>query len=191
LSPKLIMPTRHYTGTGDDGTTGVMGKGRVRKDSIVIQASGDIDELNSAVGLAIAHTPDDYINRMLKGVQDKLFTIGAQVSASMEGGVQAKSKIGEDDLKLLESQIDEVGNTLPELRKFILPGGSMSSAYLHHARAVARRAERSVVALSNEKKTNVEPVIKKYLNRLSSFLFVAARFMNKKEGIEESNPTYG
>ncbi len=186
-----MTTTRHYTGTGDDGTTGVMGKGRVRKDSCIIQATGDIDELNSSIGVAIANTSDDYVNRMLRGVQDKLFTLGAQVSASVEGGVQTKSRIGEEDLKLLEEQIEELGATLPELRKFILPGGSASSACLHNARAVARRAERSVVALSNEKKTNLDPLIQKYLNRLSSFLFVAARYTNRKEGVEEANPTYG
>jgi len=186
-----MATTRHYTGTGDDGTTGVMGKGRVRKDSCIIQATGDIDELNSSIGVAIANTSDDYVNRMLRGVQDKLFTLGAQVSASVEGGVQTKSRIGEEDLKLLEEQIEELGATLPELRKFILPGGSASSACLHNARAVARRAERSVVALSNEKKTNLDPLIQKYLNRLSSFLFVAARYTNRKDGVEEANPTYG
>ncbi len=183
--------TRHYTGTGDDGTPGVMGRGRVSKDSCIIQATGDVDELNSAIGVAIANTSDDYINRMLRGVQDKLFTLGAQVSASVDEGVQTKSKIGEGDLKLLEAQIEELGETLPELRKFILPGGTVSSAYLQNARAVARRAERSVVALSKEDKTHVDPLIQKYLNRLSSFLFVAARYINNKEGVEETNPTYG
>ncbi len=185
------MTTKHYTGTGDDGTTGVMGKGRVSKDSPIIRASGDIDELNSIVGLAIAHTSDNHINQMLRGIQDKLFTIGAQVSASMEEKAQLKSKISENDLKILEDNIEEIGSTLPDLKKFILPGGSVSSAYLHHARAVARRAERSVVALSNDKKAHIEPIMHKYLNRLSSFFFVAARYMNNKEGIEESNPTYG
>jgi cob(I)alamin adenosyltransferase len=185
------MSTRHYTGTGDDGTTGVMGRGRVGKDSRIIQATGDVDELNSAIGVAIANISDDYINRMLKGVQDKLFTLGAQVSASIDSGVQTRAKISEADLKMLEEQIKEIGSTLPELKKFILPGGSISSAYLHNARAVARRAERSIVVLSKEKKTDVDPLIQKYLNRLSSFLFVAARYVNRKDGVEETNPTYG
>lgn len=178
----------YYTGRGDDGTTGVMGRGRVKKDSCAIQAVGDIDELNSVVGVAIANTPDEYINKMLKVIQDRLFTLGAEVSASVEGGARPKKTIDSALVKDLEKQIDEIGATLPELKKFVFPGGSLSSSYLHLARSVARRAERSVVALSKEKKIN--PGILRYLNRLSSFFFVAALYANKKEGIEEYNPTY-
>lgn len=181
--------TIYYTGSGDDGSTGVMGKGRVKKDSCMTIALGEIDELNSVVGVTIANTSDDYINRMLKAVQDRLFVVGAEISASVEGGAKPKTSISGEMIEDLEKQIDEIGATLPELKKFVLPGGSISSAYLHLARSVARRAERSTVALTKE--TKVNPNILRYLNRLSSFFFAAALYVNKKEGIDETNPTYG
>ncbi len=179
--------TKYYTGVGDDGSTGIVGKGRVGKDSRIIQAVGEIDELNSVVGVAIANTPDSYINKMLKVVQDRLFVIGAEISST--GGTKLKSNIDAYAVTDLEKQIDEIGTTLPELKKFVLPGGSLSSSYLHLARSVSRRAERSVVALSKE--TKINPSVLRYLNRLSSFFFAAALYVNKKEGIEEFNPTYG
>ena len=181
--------TVFYTGTGDDGSTGVMGKGRVKKDSPLAIAMGDVDELNSLVGVVIANCDDDTINRMLKVVQDKLFTVGAELSSSVEGGAKPKASITEATIKDLEREIDDIGSKVPELKKFVLPGGSVSAAYLHLARSVARRAERSVVAATEKHKIN--PNILKYMNRLSSFFFAAALFMNKKEGIEELNPTYG
>jgi cob(I)alamin adenosyltransferase len=180
--------TIYYTGSGDDGSTGVMGKGRVQKDSCMTVALGEIDELNSVVGVAIANTSDDYINRMLNVIQNKLFVIGAEISASIEGGAKPKTSISEETIKDLEKQIDEIGATLPELKKFVLPGGSISSAYLHLARSVARRAERATVALSKD--TKINPNILKYLNRLSSFFFATALYVNKKEGIDETNPAY-
>jgi cob(I)alamin adenosyltransferase len=180
--------TVYYTGKGDDGSTGLMGKERVGKDSCMVQAIGDLDELNSIVGVAIANTPDEYINKMLKSIQDRLFIVGAEVSASVEGGTKPKSVLGDNNIKDLERQIDEIGSTLPELKKFVLPGGSLSSAYLHLARSTARRAERSIVALSKEAK--ISPHVLQYLNRLSSFFFAAALYVNRKEGIEETNPTY-
>ncbi|MFI5412442.1 MAG: cob(I)yrinic acid a,c-diamide adenosyltransferase [Candidatus Micrarchaeales archaeon] len=154
----------------------------------MINAVGDIDELNSVVGVAIANTPDEYINKMLKVVQDKLFIVGAEVSAAVDGGMKLKFSTDEKIVKDLERQIDEIGSTLPELKKFVLPGGSLSSSYLHLSRSVTRRAERSVFKLSKE--TKINPYILKYLNRLSSFFFATALYINKKEGIEEFNPTY-
>lgn len=183
--------TIYYTGKGDKGDTGVMGKGRVSKDSQIAHAMGDIDELNSVIGVAIANTTDERIAKLLKVIQDRLFTMGAEVSASVEGGAKPKSTITDKDVKQLEMEIDELGSRLPDLKKFVLPGGSISGAYLQLARSVARRAERSVVAFDSSSKVKVNPNIKSYLNRLSSFMFAAALYMNKKEGIEEDNPTYG
>ncbi len=180
--------TKFYTGSGDGGSTGTMGRGRVGKDSCIVQAVGDIDELNSVIGIAIANTPDERINRLLKVIQDKLFIVGAEVSASVEGGTRLRASITDTTVKDLEKEIDEIGSTLPELKKFVLPGGSLSSSYLHLARSTARRAERSAVALSKETKINEN--ILKYLNRLSSFFFAAALYINMKEGIEEYNPSY-
>lgn len=180
--------TTYYTGHGDEGETGTMGKGRIKKDSKLAVAIGDIDELNSIVGVAIANTPDERINSLLKVIQDRLFMVGAEISASVEGGAKLKFSLKEGSTKDLEREIEELGLRLPALKKFVLPGGSLSAAYLHLARSVARRAERSVVALSSENRIN--PALMQYLNRLSSFFFVAALYMNKKEGIEEFNPTY-
>ncbi|MCW6159624.1 MAG: cob(I)yrinic acid a,c-diamide adenosyltransferase [Candidatus Micrarchaeales archaeon] len=180
--------TVYYTGKGDEGETGTIGKGRIKKDSKLAVAMGDIDELNSIVGVAVANTPDERINSLLRVIQDRLFMVGAELSASLEGGAKLKFALKDGSTKDLEKEIEELGSRLPELKKFVLPGGSLSASYLHLARAAARRAERSVVALSSENKIN--PALLQYLNRLSSFFFVAALYMNKKEGIEEFNPTY-
>lgn len=181
--------TIYYTGKGDEGTTNRMGRGRIKKNSAISAAMGDVDELNSAVGVAIANIPDEHLDSMLKVIQDRLFAFGAEISASGEGGTKPKRAITAADVKDLERQIDEMGAKLPELKKFVLPGGSVGGAYLHLARSIARRAERSVVALNDE--TRLNPNLLGYMNRLSSFFFASALYLNRKEGIEETNPTYG
>lgn len=177
-----------YTGKGDSGETDTMGLGRIAKDSPITVAIGDIDELNSAIGVAVANLDDDRAASSLKVVQDRLFSLGAELSCSDKALENIRGRICADDVKELEQQVEEFASRLPRLRKFVLPGGSISASYLHLARAVARRAERSVVMLSRKRKVN--PYIISYLNRLSSFLFVAALMMNVKEGIDELNPTY-
>ncbi len=179
--------TTYYTGKGDDGSTGTLGRCRINKDSRLANAVGDVDELNSVIGVAIVNTADERIAGALALVQDMLFTVGAELSASASGN-KPKSTIKRRDVAGLEGEIDELGSRLPELKKFVLPGGSPSGAYLHLARSVARRAERSVISLSKESKLN--PYVQTYLNRLSSFLFVAALYANKREGMEENHPTY-
>ncbi len=180
--------TVYYTGRGDNGETSVMGKGRVKKDDPIVKAIGDIDELNSVVGVVIANTDDEKVNRNLRIIQDRLFVVGAEIASSLESGIKPKSSINENSVKELEKEIDELGKSLPELKKFVLPNGCVSSSYLHLARSVARRAERSAASLSKSNKVN--PDILKYLNRLSSFFFAAALYMNKKNNIKETNPTY-
>ncbi len=177
-----------YTGRGDDGTTGTLGPKRLKKNDCLIESIGDIDELNSIIGITIANVTDPHMAKMLTGIQNTLFTVGAEL-ASMEGVAKNSSyKIGKNECSELEDEIEGITDKIPPLKKFVLPGGSLQASYLHHARSVARRAERSVVSLSERKKVN--PNLLQYLNRLSSFLFVAALYTNKKEGVEESHPTY-
>lgn len=177
-----------YTGRGDNGETDTMGFGRMGKESPLANALGDVDELNSLIGVAIANTPDKHLCDVMIGIQNKLFTIGAQLSAAPGSTLKSNAKITGSDIKDLEDEIDDLEAKVPKLKKFVLPGGSQSGALLHLSRAVARRAERSVVLLS--KNLSVSPELISYLNRLSSFLFVSALFINRKEGIEEQNPVY-
>lgn len=177
---------RYYTGKGDKGETDTMGFGRISKGAQMASLLGDIDELNSAIGISIANTTDEHVSGIMRTLQDKLFKAGADAASSDAN--KAAKRVTEPDVKWLEEQTDEIGAKVPELKKFVLPGGSLSSAYLHFARAVARRAERSAVLLSKSQKLN--PNLLAFLNRVSSLLFVCALYMNKKEGVEESHPTY-
>lgn len=181
------MSTIYYTGKGDDGNTGVLSDKRVRKDGILIEAIGNIDELNSAVGVALSHVEGGEVGKQLRSIQNTLFIIGANL-ASTNGGKIAKAQIKPEALPELEAAIKDIGNGLPELKKFVLPGGSRASAHLHMARAIARRAERSVVSASKEYKVDRDVVA--YLNRLSSYLFAAALYVNHEKGVTESNPSY-
>ena len=177
---------RFYTGKGDSGDTDTIGFGRISKDTAMAATLGDIDELNSVIGVSIANTVDDRVAAILKTLQDKLFTAGAD-AASSDANKSAK-RITAPDVKWLEEQTDDISAKIPELRKFVLPGGSVPAAYLHLARSVARRAERSAVSLSKKQKLN--PELLAFLNRISSLLFVCALYMNKKEGVDGSHPTY-
>ena len=179
----------YYTGTGDAGCTGTLGKARLGKNDKLIVAIGDVDELNSAIGVAITTLTEKHLSNMLMHVQNNLFIVGAELAASVNGTDPIlKDHITEQKVKELEKAMDEIGATLPDLKKFVLPGGSDGAAHLHLARAICRRAERSVIDAKTKAKINDE--IAKYLNRLSSFLFVAALHANNKEGVEERNPVY-
>ncbi|MGC8687682.1 MAG: cob(I)yrinic acid a,c-diamide adenosyltransferase [Candidatus Micrarchaeia archaeon] len=175
-----------YTGMGDSGYTQLPSKGRVRKDDIALDAVGDIDELNSFIGLCIANITNDRVAKVLRRVQNDLFVIGAQISMPEKAHKPATSRvISESDVKELEASIDELGSAI-KLDKFVLPGGSIGASFIHVARSICRRAERSIVRVNEEKYSNIY----KYVNRLSSYLFVAALYINRLEGIDESNPTY-
>ncbi len=173
-----------YTGKGDGGESHVYGR-TASKDSAIFSAIGDVDELNSAIGVAIANISDDNVGAALMGVQNELFVIGAELAGySVPSN---KRTIGRGEIKELESLIDEYGIRVGRVERFVLPGGSIGASHLHSARAVARRAERSVVGLGAECKNRWIPA---YLNRLSSMLFVMALYVNKKEGVEEAHPDY-
>lgn len=172
-----------YTGRGDDGRTSLYGGERVPKDDKRVEVLGELDELNSVLGIAISSlgAKERTIAGLLRRIQLDLFIIGAEVAAGE--GVKPARTTTKHRLKKLERLIDEYNSRLPTLRQFILPGGSVTCAYLHLARAVCRRAERRVVGLSREQALN--PLIIAYINRLSSLLFVLARYVNLLQGGRE------
>ena len=177
----------YYTGKGDKGFSDTMGRGRLEKSDSIFAAIGDVDELNSAIGVALYYTHDDLVRSELKMIQNDLFIIGADI-ASLQDAKTEKTNLGNGAVERLEKVIDDMAKRIPELKKFVLPGGSEAAVHLHLARSVARRAERSVIVASE--KHEIGPNLKSYMNRLSSYLFVAAIYLNYTEGIKESHPTY-
>lgn len=175
-----------YTKTGDDGTTGLFGAARVRKDDARVSAYGDVDELNSALGLARCECDGEpQIALLLAELQSELFTLGAQL-ATPDAGSAPKNvpAIGAQDVQRLERAIDSLDSELPPLRAFVLPAGTRLAAALHLGRTICRRAERSVVSLAAREPLPAHGV--EYLNRLSDLLFTLARVANHRAGAEES-----
>lgn len=171
-----------YTKTGDKGETGVWGGGRVPKDDFRIHAYGTVDECNAALGVARVYSIDDDIDKMLETVQNRLFIVGADL-ATPGAAATVIDRIGRADIALLERWIDKLEASLPKLKQFIIQGGGPAAAYLHLARTVCRRAERFTVALARQEKSAGQSL--KFLNRLSDFLFVAARTVNYRAGIDD------
>ena len=170
-----------YTKTGDDGTTGLFGGGRVRKDDARVDAYGTVDELNAVIGQARAIGLGKMSHEVLGSVQVDLFALGAEL-ATVPGKEDKlpMARLQESDAVRLEQAIDGAEVGLPALTNFVLPGGSVQAAALHHARTVARRAERLVIALGDVRS---ELVI--YLNRLSDLLFVLSRRENHERGVAD------
>jgi cob(I)alamin adenosyltransferase len=166
--------TRIYTRTGDDGTTGLADGSRVSKDAPRMDAIGDVDELNSTIGMLLAANLPDSTRATMIAVQHDLFDLGGELS------VPGHDMISEAHVSRLERELDALNATLPALKDFVLPGGSQAAAAAHLARAVCRRAERTLVMLS--KTEAVAPLLLRYLNRLSDLLFVAARTLNRDAG---------
>ncbi len=179
--------TKYYTGKGDDGTTGILSSRRVKKTDTLIEAIGDLDELNSAIGVALLYVKDPGVLGQLRSVQSDLFILGANL-ASAEGQRIDKAQIKKSALEELETAIEELDSKTPELKQFVLPGGSAASAHMHLARAIARRTERRVLAAGKDYK--IDNMAMAYLNRLSSYLFAAAMYMNAKEKVDELHPKY-
>ena len=168
-----------YTRTGDTGETGLLGGTRVPKDHLRVTAYGEVDETNACIGLVLAHSRAAGLNRLLRDVQADLFALGAELADVRRDRKQkAKAAVTEALVTRLEKEIDARERTLPPLRAFVLPGGSPAAAFLHFARTVCRRAERSVVTLARASK--VDPLAVVYLNRLSDLLFVLARHANHR-----------
>lgn len=170
------MSMKIYTKTGDKGKTSLIGGTKVYKSDLRIEAYGTIDELNSYVGLCLDHLNSNNINNVLAEIQDRLFTIGSALACDPDKETKLKiPDLHETDVELLEKEIDKMNEVLPQMKSFILPGGNISVSTLHIARCVCRRAERCCVRMQ-KKEMEVEPLIIKYLNRLSDYLFVLARF---------------
>ena len=174
-----------YTKTGDDGTTGLIGNARVRKDSVRIEAYGEVDELNAALGVVIAHLPSlaSSARGWLDAIQNDLFILGALLATPPQAD-RKPAALPPQRIQALEDQIDQMEKSLKPLKNFILPQGTPCAAFIHLSRAVSRRAERRVVALDSKEK--VDPLIVVYMNRLSDFLFVLARWVNYQEGGTET-----
>ncbi len=169
-----------YTKTGDGGETSLVGGKRVSKASLRVDAYGDVDELNSFIGLARAYLKDTEIDEVLSLIQNDLFTLGADLASPTEIQVP---RITAEFLATLEGLSDKFLEELEPLKEFILPGGGEAGAALHLARTVARRSERKVVALASVEDVNPQAII--YLNRLSDLLFILARLVNKRAKVPE------
>ena len=177
---------RIYTRTGDTGETGLFGGGRVAKDHARVAAYGDVDELNSALGVARATEPAAMFDPELEAIQRDLFSIGGQLATPDPEKVRAaleKAMLSTSRIQELESAIDAAETELPPLRAFVLPAGTPKAAALHLARTVCRRAERSVVTLARSEE--VPELFLIYLNRLSDYLFTLARLANVRAGRSE------
>lgn len=175
-----------YTKTGDAGETSLFGGARVRKDDARIEAYGTVDELNSFIGVARASWPSSPFDGQLHTIQSDLFDIGAHLASP---GLSRFSGPDTARIASLEQSIDAMESELAPLKVFILPGGSIAASHLHVARTVCRRAERLVVALGDESDATKSSIT--YLNRLSDFLFVAARFANHVQGVADVPWTLG
>lgn len=176
--------TRVYTRKGDDGTTGLAGGQRVAKDSSRVEAYGAVDELNSLIGVTRASGLHASIDSPLSRIQNELFHLGADLCTLEEDKkLRPGPRIEERHVVALERLMDELSVELDPLENFVLPGGSIGAAHLQLARAVCRRAERAVVALSRAEPIGSFTV--RYLNRLSDALFVMARYENKQRGVDE------
>jgi len=172
----MITALKIYTKTGDDGTTGLQGGRRISKSDLRIQAYGAVDEINSVLGIVLAHSLDEDVRTMLTQIQNDLFVAGSDLSNP--DLANQKNRITESMIQNLESHIDKFESELTPLANFILPGGDIVAAFLHLARTTTRRAETIVVELA--KKEQLNNSCQKYLNRLSDLLFVTARLVNKR-----------
>jgi cob(I)alamin adenosyltransferase len=172
-----------YTKTGDSGETSLFSGGRVPKKHLRVEAYGTVDELNSVIGVARAHQPHSQTDVWLERVQNQLFHMGADLATPLDAEADWVVRVDTASIIWMEETIDQMTAELPDLKNFILPGGSLAAAQIHVARTVCRRAERLAVALGDEEPIgdNVIP----YLNRLSDFLFTLARWENLKAGISE------
>ena len=166
--------TQIATRTGDDGTTGLGDGSRTRKDALRVAAMGDVDELNSSLGVLLCEPLPEAVRGLLVAVQHELFNLGGELS------IPGFSLLKDEAVAALDSALEHHNASLPRLQEFILPAGSRAAALAHVSRTIARRAERAVVALAAAEAVNPAP--RQYLNRLSDLLFVLARVLNRMDG---------
>lgn len=174
-----------YTKTGDKGETSLFNGTRVPKSDTRVEAYGNVDELNSYIGLITTFDIPDDVREVLQKINCVLFEVGTDLATPIDNSkrISKVKRLGYERINFLEGKIDHYSAKLPELRNFILPGGSSESAWLHIARTICRRAERRVVELSQKEEINANIVV--FLNRLSDFLFVMARYINYTKHIED------
>jgi cob(I)alamin adenosyltransferase len=177
-----VVVVKIYTRKGDAGETGIWGGIRLGKDDLRVEAIGAVDECNAAIGVALAHDLPDRLVALMRQVQSALFIVGSDLMAPDRSGPGGSlPRVSGDDAALLERAMDELELELPALGNFIVPGGTLAAAHLHLARTVCRRAERHVTRLAR-RGDPVSHAVQAYLNRLSDFLFVAARYLNHTTG---------
>lgn len=179
------MAFKIYTKTGDKGSTSLIGGTKVLKSNIRIESYGTIDELNSYIGLCSEEISDTTSKIVLREIQDRLFTIGSSLACDPDKEPKLRlPDLKETDINLLEKEIDVMSDILPVMRSFILPGGSVPVAHLHVARCVCRRAERVCVNMQHNN-LFIDEIVLRYLNRLSDYLFVLARYIAHINNNEE------
>lgn len=179
------MALKIYTKTGDKGTTSLIGGTKVSKSHLRIDSYGTIDELNSFIGVCFDSISDMHSKTVLKEIQDRLFTIGSSLACDPDKEPLMKlPDLKETDIHFLESEIDKMNEVLPPMKNFILPGGNIAVSHLHVSRCVCRRAERICVAMQ-ENNLFIDGIVLRYLNRLSDYLFVLARYIGKLNNAEE------
>ncbi len=179
----MVVLSKIYTRTGDDGTTALGSGRRVAKYDLRVEAYGTLDETNAAIGIARLYTKDgpSSLDAMLARIQNDLFDLGADLCFPDETkDARGRLQVSDTQVARLEGEIDTLNRELEPLRSFVLPGGSPASSHLHLARTISRRAERLIVALAARQGESVGDAALRYINRLSDFLFVAARFANDK-----------
>lgn len=178
------MKSNLYTRTGDRGMTSLVDGSRAAKDSKRIESYGEIDELSSVIGMLVSdHSCPEEIRDDLQHVQHLMFEIGGYLATPVREGETPQLEWLDAEIERLEGWIDSLDERTPKIRSFILPGGSEVSGKCHLARTVCRRAERHIIALSRE--SYVDPKVISYINRLSDYLFIAARYLNFITGIED------
>ena len=179
------MATKIYTKTGDLGKTSLIGGTKVAKNHIRIEAYGTVDELNSFLGLLSDNITDEHSTTLLKEIQDRLFTIGSSLACDPDKEIRMKiPDLKEEDIQLLELEMDKMNEVLPEMKNFILPRGHRAVSTAHVCRCVCRRAERLCVNML-EHDVFIDPIVIKYLNRLSDYLFVLARYIGHQFNVAE------
>jgi cob(I)alamin adenosyltransferase len=178
----MVVLSKIYTRTGDDGTTALGSGRRVTKYDLRVECYGTLDETNAALGLARLHTRSDQaLDAMLVRIQNDLFDLGAELCYPDESkDARGRLSVSDAQVERLESEIDAFNRELQPLRSFVLPGGTQAASFLHLARTISRRAERLMVALAARPNEPVGGSALRYINRLSDFLFVAARYANDK-----------
>ena len=173
-----------YTKTGDKGETSLVGGSRVLKSDLQIDLYGEVDELNSRIGLLVVHTDDDKAVVLLRKIQSCLFDLGSNLACEEEKKEKFNlPQLAENEVKEIESEIDRINAYLPELKNFILPGGSVASSFAHLCRTSCRRVERLLVGFSSQGELPAFSL--EYMNRLSDYFFVLARFLNLQKSVED------